>query len=205
MIKILYPFISKFCKNYQLSRKFVDQMLLGPYDIKHLPEKMPFECSKDLNNVKIPNEVLKDCQFKKGENIVETAENLCASMHSVLTWTFEDCDAKVRGERRARRSIKKLGNLCGKMLKVLRKKNPQPKPEATFFHHTPDPEPKPEPTCPYDGNNKICVGSDKCGLAHFASCVQLEVRLRIHPSQNRCLCKSLKPKFLNIRPLKTSL
>ena len=127
---------------------------------------MEFQCSKDLTGTNIPNTVLENCVFQRGANLLETVENICSGMNSVLKWTFMDCTKSGKGNKRAMSSIKRLDNLCGKIIKIIKKTHKPPI----------DPKP-PKSDCPYDGKNKICDGSGKCGLAHFGSCVKYEVRL----------------------------
>ena len=147
----------------------MEQLAIGPYDKKYWPAKDVFKCSKDLTGKKIPYNVLENCVFKRGQNLLETVQNLCSGMDSVLKWAFMDCAESGKGNKRAMSSIKRLDNLCEKMIKIIKKTHKPPI----------DPKP-PKSDCPYDGKNKICdpnSGSGKCGLAHFGSCVQYEVRL----------------------------
>jgi len=144
----------------RLVDRFLEQLAIGPYDKKYWPAKDVFKCSKDLTGKKIPYNVLENCVFKRGQNLLETVQNLCSGMDSVLKWTFADCNGYGDGSNRALRSITKLSNLCGKIIKNIKK-----------AHYPPI---TPDPPCPYDGKNKICDGSGKCGLAHFGSCVQFE-------------------------------
>ena len=92
-------------------------MRLGIYDVRYLPEKRLYKCSKDLNRA-IPVEVLESCDFTYGSHAFKTTLKLCQDMQSVMEWAFEDCNSGW-GHRRARDQQKKLRKLCARMEKYL--------------------------------------------------------------------------------------
>ena len=144
-----------------LIRLFLKQFGIGVFDKKFFPgEKRAFRCSKNLHS-KIPDDVLPKCMFENRNDLFDTVEAMCDDMEAVLNWTFENCHVKGNGNRRAIGQIRKTKAVCNRMKKVL-KKNKKPV------------EP-PNGKCPYGSKNRICDGSNKCGLIHFGSCVQLEV------------------------------
>lgn len=130
----------------------------GVFDRHYWPkEKKAFRCSRDLES-KLPEDVLENCTFEKGASLLENVTNMCRDMKNVLGWALAGCHVDGDGNKRARRRMQNVADLCKKMIKKLDPKKPIP-----------------DSNCPYDGDNTICDGSDKCGLAHFGSCVQLKV------------------------------
>ena len=141
-----------------ISKRWSKKVTVGVFDKRFWSEeKRAYKCAKSLDQ-KVPDSVLSGCKFEEGESQAETIKNICDGMKNVLEWTNEGCFEKTNGSKRAIRTMKSLNKLCANMKRR--------------FPHNPPP---PQNTCAYDGDNKICDNSGKCGLSNFASCVQLEV------------------------------
>ena len=151
-----------------ISKRWSKKVTVGVFDKRFWSEeKRAYKCAKTLDQ-EIPDSVLSGCKFEEGESQAETIKNICDGMKNVLEWTNQGCYGKTNGSKRAIRTMKSLNKLCANMKRRF-PHNPTPNP-------TPDPNPTPpENTCAYDGDNKICDNSRKCGLSNFGSCVQLEV------------------------------
>ena len=142
----------------QLFKRWLGKVITGVFDKAFFPEEQrAYKCAKSLDQ-KVPDDVLSGCKFEEGSSSAETLKNICDGMKNVLEWTNEGCYGKINGSKRAIRTMKSLNKLCANMKRR--------------FSHNPPP---PQNTCVYDGDNKICDNSGKCGLSNFASCVQLEV------------------------------
>ena len=153
-----------------ISKRWSKKVTVGVFDKRFWSEeKRAYKCAKSLDQ-KVPDSVLSGCKFEEGESQAETIKNICDGMKNVLEWTNQGCYGKTNGSKRAIRTMKSLNKLCANMKKRF-PHNPSPNPNPT-----PDPNPTPpKNTCAYDGDNKICDNSGKCGLSNFGSCVQLEV------------------------------
>ena len=142
----------------RLYERWLGKVITGVFDKRFWPEEgKAYKCAKSLDQ-KVPGDVLPGCKFEEGANSAETLKNICDGMKNVLEWTNQGCSEKTKGSNRAIRSMKGLNKLCANMKRR--------------FPHKPTP---PKNTCAYDGDNKICDNSGKCGLSNFGSCVQLEV------------------------------
>ena len=154
----------------RLYERWLGKVITGVFDKAFFPEEQrAYKCAKSLDQ-KVPDDVLSGCKFEEGASSAETLKNICDGMKNVLEWTNESCYGKTNGSKRAIRTMKSLNKLCANMKrKFPHNQTPNPNP-------TPDPNPNPpKNTCAYDGDNKICDNSGKCGLSNFGSCVQLEV------------------------------
>jgi len=142
---------------HRLVTRWFERVFIGVMDKRNWPEeKNEYACAKKLSE-KVPDSVLPGCGFEEGSTAAETIANICDGMENVLEWAYQGCYVKGTGNNRAIRTMEKLKQLCGNMKKK--------------FPILPTPPPN---SCPYQGKNKICDGSDKCGLSHFGACVQLE-------------------------------
>ena len=144
-----------------LTRRWLEKVIIGVMDKKDWPEeKNEYRCAKKLYE-EVPKNILPGCGFKNSGTSAEKIIEICRGMKDVLEWAYEGCHVQGNGNARAVRTMQKLNQLCGNMKKK----------------YEPSPKPVPKPgTCPFDGKNKICDESDKCGLSYFSSCVQLEVK-----------------------------
>ena len=142
----------------RLSERWLERVTIGVMDKRFWPdEKKEYKCAKSLVE-KVPENILPGCEFEEGASSAETVINICNGMKNVLKWANQGCYVKGNGNNRAVRTMNTLNKLCDNMKRK--------------FPYYPTP---PKNTCAYDGNNKICDNSSKCGLSHFGSCVQLEV------------------------------
>ena len=101
-----------------LLRIFVEYLEYGAYDKRFFKKgtRKAFNCSKNLLS-EIPTEKLANCEFSGESSPISTIEKICEDLENVLNWTFEDCSKPGRRNQRARNSVKRMKNLCKRVVK----------------------------------------------------------------------------------------